>query len=52
VSDLLRAGGLGRCQPVWAGPTDTSVIVEADDKTDPNGLLGVGLMSLLTGLVP
>ena len=52
VSDLLRAGGLGRCQPVWAGPTDTSVIPEADDKTDPNGLLGVGLMSLLTGLVP
>ena len=52
VRDLLQSGGLGRCQPVWAGPTDTSVIPETDDKTDPNGKLGVGLLSMLLGLVP
>jgi len=50
--DLLTAGGLGRCAPVWAGPTDTTVIPEDTDKTDPNGLLGVGLMTMLTGLLP
>jgi hypothetical protein len=52
VRDLLQNGGLGRCQPVWAGPSDTAVIPETDDKTDPNGKLGVGLLSTLLGLVP
>lgn len=52
VRDLLQNGGLGRCQPVWAGPTDTAVIPETDDKTDPNGLLGVGLLNTLLGLAP
>jgi hypothetical protein len=52
VRDLLQSGGLGRCQPVWAGPTDTAVIPETDDKTDPNGLVGVGLLSMLLGVVP
>jgi hypothetical protein len=52
VRDLLQSGGLGRCQPVWAGPTDTAVIPETDDKTDPNGKVGVGLLSMLLGLVP
>jgi hypothetical protein len=35
--DLLSAGGLGRCQPVWAGPTDTEVIAKPDADTDPAG---------------
>lgn len=35
--DLLSAGGLGRCQPVWAGPTDTEVIPKPDADTDPAG---------------
>jgi hypothetical protein len=52
VRDLLQNGGLGRCQPVWAGPTDTAVIPETDEKTDPNGRLGVGLLSTLLGLAP
>ena len=52
VRDLLTSGGQGRCAPVWAGPTDTAVIPETDDKTDPNGRLGVGLLSTLLGLVP
>jgi len=37
---------------VWVGPTDTAVIPVTDDKTDPNGRLGVGLLSTLLGLVP
>jgi hypothetical protein len=28
------------------------VIPETDDKTDPNGKVGVGLLSMLLGLVP
>jgi hypothetical protein len=52
LRDLLRQGGLGRCSPVYAGPTDTSVIPETTDKTDPNGLAGPSLMALLGGLIP
>jgi hypothetical protein len=52
VADLLRAGGLGRCTPVYAGPDDTSVIPESVDKTDPNGLAGPSLTTLLGGIVP
>jgi hypothetical protein len=43
---------MSRGQPVWAGPTDTAVIPETDDKTDPNGKLGVGLLNTLLGLAP
>jgi NAD(P)-dependent dehydrogenase (short-subunit alcohol dehydrogenase family) len=31
-------GGLGRCSPVWAGPTDTSVILQSDAIADPDGV--------------
>ncbi|MET3770014.1 hypothetical protein ABIB15_002718 [Marisediminicola sp. UYEF4] len=37
LTDLLSAGGLGRCQPVWAGPTDTEVIPKSDAESDPAG---------------
>ena len=52
VRDLLASGGLGRCTPVHAGPTDTSVIPEDTDKIDPNGLAGTSLPVLLGGLIP
>jgi hypothetical protein len=52
LRDLLQQGGLGRCSPVYAGPTDTSVLPETTDKTDPNGLAGPGLTTLLSGLIP
>jgi hypothetical protein len=52
LRDLLSAGGLGRCQPVFAGPTDTAVIPEDVDKTDPDGMTGPSLIALLGGLVP
>ncbi len=52
LRDLLSAGGLGRCQPAFAGPTDTAVIPEDVDKTDPDGMTGPSLIALLGGLVP
>lgn len=36
--ELLAEGGQGHCSPVWAGPTDTTVIPQTDDISDPNGL--------------
>ncbi|MEO5653406.1 MAG: hypothetical protein ABIN79_04425 [Marmoricola sp.] len=50
--DLLRTGGQGHCTPVWAGPQDTTVIPEAVDTVDPNGLLGLSPGALLGGMVP
>lgn len=52
VRDLLLGGGAGRCTPVYAGPTDNSVIPESTDKIDPNGLAMPSLTSLLGGLIP
>ena len=36
--ELLAEGGQGHCSPVWAGPTDTTVLAQSDDISDPNGL--------------
>jgi len=52
VRDLLASGGLGRCTPVYAGPTDTSVIPELTAKIDPNGLESPSLPALLGSLIP
>jgi hypothetical protein len=38
LTELLAEGGQGYCSPVWAGPTDTTVIPQTDDISDPNGL--------------
>lgn len=52
VRDLLLQGGLGRCTPVYAGPTDTSVLPEHTDVIDPNGMAGPSLLGILGGLMP
>src|SRR5690606_4889594 len=52
VRDLLLQGGLGRCTPVYAGPTDTSVLPEQTDVIDPNGMAGPSLLGILGGLIP
>ena len=52
VAQLSEPDGLGRCSAVYAGPTDTSVLPEAVDTIDPNGLAGQSLVTLLTGLIP
>ncbi|MBD2103994.1 hypothetical protein [Leptolyngbya sp. FACHB-261] len=38
LADLLQQGGLGRCSPIWAGPTDTNVIEQSADVVDPDGV--------------
>jgi hypothetical protein len=38
LTELLAEGGQGHCSPVWAGPTDTTVIPQTDGMSDPNGL--------------
>lgn len=49
IADLLQQGGLGRCSPIWAGPTDTSVLPQADNIADPDGVDDDG--STLLGLL-
>ena len=38
LADLLASGGLGRCSPVWSGPTDQTVILQDPDIADPDGV--------------
>ncbi len=40
IFDLLQQGGLGVILPLWHGPTDTSVLLQSDDITDPDGANG------------
>ena len=51
--DLLQQGGLGRCTPVWAGPTDNRVIAKPDHQADPDGVdsNGTRLFTDLLGLL-
>ncbi len=53
LAGLLADGGLGRCAPVWAGPTDTSVIPQSDALSDPDGVDpdGSGLLALFGALL-
>lgn len=53
IADLLSAGGLGRCAPIWAGPTDTEVIPRPDDTSDPDGVdpTGANLLALFRDLL-
>ncbi|MPZ48395.1 MAG: hypothetical protein GEU75_03625 [Dehalococcoidia bacterium] len=51
VADLLQQGGLGRCSPVWAGPTDTSVLPQTDDIADPDGSTGADFLTLFASLL-
>lgn len=50
VADLLEQGGLGRCAPVWAGPTDNTQ-GQSDDVTDPDGTAGTDFVTLLASLL-
>ena len=51
VGDLLRQGGLGRCTPVWAGPSDTTVLPQTDDVADPDGATGANFLTLFASLL-
>lgn len=51
VAELLRQGGLGRIQPLWSGPTDTSVLPATADMADPDGTDGAHFVTAFGALL-
>ncbi len=51
VRDWLAEGGLGQIQPLWPGPSDTTVLPATADMADPDGSNGGNFLSLLGGLI-
>lgn len=51
VHDLLEQGGLGRIEPIWAGPGDIGVLPQSDDVADPDGADGGSLAGLLASFL-
>lgn len=38
VNDMLSQGGLGKIQPLWSGPEDSSIQTATENMADPEGL--------------
>jgi hypothetical protein len=51
VSDWLSEGGLGQVQPLWPGPSDTTVLAATDDMADPDGSNGATFLGLFASLI-
>jgi hypothetical protein len=51
VTDWLAQGGLGKTQPLWPGPSDTSVLPATDDTADPDGSNGKTFLGLFASLI-
>jgi hypothetical protein len=51
VAELLTEGGLGRIAPIWAGPTDTSVLPQTDNVADPDGAAGASFATFIAAAV-
>jgi hypothetical protein len=51
VVDWLGDGGLGQIQPLWPGPSDTSVLPATDDMADPDGSDGGTFLGLFASLI-
>ncbi|MEM7056369.1 MAG: hypothetical protein AAF557_02155 [Pseudomonadota bacterium] len=49
--DLVEQGGLGMLEPLWAGPTDTSVLPQSIEVADPDGSSGASMLTLLAGFL-
>lgn len=49
VSDLLAQGGLGRIQPIWPGPSDTTIMAAQPAAADPEGSTSDQFMITLAG---
>lgn len=47
VDDLLKQGGLGKLAPLWAGPTDSTVIPAVAEVVDPDGKQGALALATL-----
>ena len=51
IAELLVEGGLGRIAPIWAGPTDNSVLPQTDDVADPDGVAGASFATFIAAAV-
>ena len=51
VTDWLAQGGLGLIQPLWPGPSDTTVLPATDDMADPDGSNGATFIGLFASLI-
>lgn len=51
VTDWLNEGGLGQIQPLWPGPSDSSVLRATDDMADPDGSDGATFIGLFASLI-
>ena len=51
VTDWLAQGGLGQIQPLWPGPSDTTVLPATGDMADPDGSNGATFLGLFASLI-
>lgn len=51
VKDWLAEGGLGRIQPLWPGPADTSILPATQDMADPDGSDGATFVTAFASLL-
>jgi hypothetical protein len=51
VSDWLSEGGLGRIQPLWPGPADTTILPASNDMADPDGSNGSTFVTTFASLI-
>ncbi len=51
VKRWLGEGGLGRIQPLWPGPLDTTILPATDDIADPDGSNGASFVTAFASLL-
>ena len=51
VADLLTQGGFGRIQPLYPGPTDTTVLPIGVNVADPDGSNGSTFVTIFAGML-
>jgi len=51
ITDWLSEGGLGRIQPLWPGPADTTVLPATPNMADPDGSNGSTFIATFASLI-
>jgi hypothetical protein len=51
IQNWLADGGLGLIQPLWPGPSDTTVLPATDDMADPDGSNGATFVASFASLL-
>jgi hypothetical protein len=51
VNDWLNEGGLGKIQPFWPGPADTTVLPATVNMADPDGSNGATFLTTFASLI-